>query len=168
MEFIQTYIQGLTLSGIFGVVTGLSFFLMRRLLGKRKSKPIVLAPLASKSSPKGAVEIPRTAPMQRFTTKKNRRHRPYFLMRSNRLQQLITWGLVAGFGVALVAYQTGIGPRLIGCGIKGNIAVGTGEKIYHVPGQQYYPDTHINLMKGERWFCSERSAVAAGWRKSRI
>jgi micrococcal nuclease len=51
------------------------------------------------------------------------------------------------------------------CDIKGNIA-SDGEKIYHLPGQQYYGVTKISESKGERWFCSESEAVAAGWRKS--
>jgi len=54
------------------------------------------------------------------------------------------------------------------CNIKGNISLNTGERIYHVPGQQYYAETRISLEKGERWFCSEAEARAAGWRKSRI
>ena len=51
--------------------------------------------------------------------------------------------------------------------IKGNISVHTGEKIYHVPGGEYYDETVINEAKGERWFCTEAEAVAAGWRKSK-
>jgi micrococcal nuclease len=51
--------------------------------------------------------------------------------------------------------------------IKGNISVHTGEKIYHVPGGEYYDQTVINEAKGERWFCTEAEAVAAGWRKSK-
>jgi hypothetical protein len=58
-------------------------------------------------------------------------------------------------------------PPLFGCGVKGNISV-TGERIYHTPGQEYYSQTRINLLKGEKWFCSEASARAAGWRKARI
>ena len=52
------------------------------------------------------------------------------------------------------------------CNIKGNISYSTGEKIYHVPGQQYYSQTKINTAYGERWFCSEAEAIRAGWRKS--
>jgi hypothetical protein len=52
------------------------------------------------------------------------------------------------------------------CNIKGNISYSTGEKIYHVPGQQYYSRTKINTAYGERWFCSEAEAIRAGWRKS--
>lgn len=54
------------------------------------------------------------------------------------------------------------------CNIKGNISFDTGEKIYHVPGQKYYNSTQINESRGERWFCSEEEARAAGWRKSEI
>jgi endonuclease YncB( thermonuclease family) len=49
------------------------------------------------------------------------------------------------------------------CRIKGNIA-SDGERIYHVPGQEYYAKTRISKGKGERWFCSEADARAAGWR----
>jgi micrococcal nuclease len=50
------------------------------------------------------------------------------------------------------------------CVIKGNIS--SGGKIYHVPGGAYYEKTDIYTSAGERWFCSEAEAVAAGWRKS--
>ena len=53
------------------------------------------------------------------------------------------------------------------CDIKGNISIDTGERIFHVPGQEYYSQTIIRPEFGERWFCSEREARAAGWRKSR-
>ncbi|GAB3489159.1 hypothetical protein GCM10027572_10900 [Flexivirga lutea] len=53
------------------------------------------------------------------------------------------------------------------CNIKGNIS-SSGERIYHVPGQRYYNVTKISPAKGERWFCSESDAVAAGWRKARV
>ncbi|MDO4889238.1 MAG: thermonuclease family protein [Candidatus Saccharibacteria bacterium] len=53
------------------------------------------------------------------------------------------------------------------CNIKGNISY-SGEKIYHVPGQQYYNSTKINTEYGERWFCSEEEAQAAGWRKAKV
>jgi len=53
-----------------------------------------------------------------------------------------------------------------GCDIKGNISE-DGQKIYHMPGQQYYDNTRIDPAKGERWFCSEEAALANGWRKSK-
>lgn len=51
------------------------------------------------------------------------------------------------------------------CRIKGNISR-SGERIYHVPGQEFYTRTQISVTKGERWFCSEAEARAAGWRKA--
>ena len=53
-----------------------------------------------------------------------------------------------------------------GCQIKGNIS-NSGERIYHVPGGQYYDRTKIDVTKGERWLCSEEEARAAGWRKAK-
>ncbi|WP_338610675.1 hypothetical protein V6617_10035 [Pelagibacterium nitratireducens] len=54
------------------------------------------------------------------------------------------------------------------CDIKGNVSIGSGEKIFHVPGQRYYAETIIRPEYGERWFCSETEARAAGWRKSGV
>lgn len=51
--------------------------------------------------------------------------------------------------------------------IKGNLSTRTGEKIYHVPGGEFYDHTVIDESAGERWFCTEAEAVAAGWRKSK-
>lgn len=51
------------------------------------------------------------------------------------------------------------------CAIKGNI--GSGGKIYHLPGQRDYAATRINPAKGEAWFCSEAEARAAGFRRAR-
>lgn len=51
------------------------------------------------------------------------------------------------------------------CRIKGNIS-GAG-RIYHVPGSEHYADTRINPGRGERWFCTEAEAIAAGWRAPR-
>ncbi len=51
--------------------------------------------------------------------------------------------------------------------IKGNISLNTGEKIYHVPGGEFYDQTVISEAKGERWFCTEAGAIATGWRKSK-
>jgi endonuclease YncB( thermonuclease family) len=52
------------------------------------------------------------------------------------------------------------------CVIKGNIS-SDGERIYHVPGGQWYDETRISESKGERWFCTEAEARAAGWRRSK-
>lgn len=52
-----------------------------------------------------------------------------------------------------------------GCHIKGNST-----RIYHMPGGRCYSETIIRegRDKRERWFCSEREAKAAGYRRSRI
>ena len=52
------------------------------------------------------------------------------------------------------------------CPIKGNIAPGDGARIYHAPGGRYYGVTVLDVGAGERWFCTEAEAVAAGWRRS--
>jgi hypothetical protein len=51
------------------------------------------------------------------------------------------------------------------CPIKGNIS--KSGKIYHMPGGDDYHRTRIDESKGERWFCTEHDARAAGWRAPR-
>jgi endonuclease YncB( thermonuclease family) len=51
------------------------------------------------------------------------------------------------------------------CRIKGNIN-SRGDRIYHLPGQSSYAQTRISPEKGERFFCTESEARAAGWRPS--
>lgn len=57
------------------------------------------------------------------------------------------------------------GSPMLGCVIKGNISANG--RIYHMPGSRYYDRTVIDQIKGERWFCSETEARAAGWRRAR-
>lgn len=45
--------------------------------------------------------------------------------------------------------------------IKGNLTTYNGEKIYHVPGGQFYEVTDA-----EEMFCTEEEAEEAGFRKS--
>lgn len=52
------------------------------------------------------------------------------------------------------------------CAVKGNISQSTKEKIYHVLGCPNYGQTIIDAAAGERMFCSEAEAKAAGWRKA--
>jgi endonuclease YncB( thermonuclease family) len=49
-----------------------------------------------------------------------------------------------------------------GCAIKGNIS--HGNQIYHMPWSPWYDKVKIDPDRGERWFCSEADAEAAGWR----
>ncbi len=51
--------------------------------------------------------------------------------------------------------------------IDGDTLEVAGERIYHVPGGAYYSRTKISTAKGERWFCTEEEAQAAGWRRSK-
>jgi hypothetical protein len=59
--------------------------------------------------------------------------------------------------------QRNAGTEQANCAIKGNIS-SKDERIYHVPGDRYYAQTAI----GERWFCTEKEATAAGWRRSKV
>ncbi|MCL4768572.1 MAG: thermonuclease family protein [Hyphomicrobiaceae bacterium] len=58
------------------------------------------------------------------------------------------------------SYAEAEAPR--GCAIKGNIS--DGGRIYHVPWSPHYSAVRIDATRGERWFCSEAEAIAAGWR----
>jgi hypothetical protein len=51
--------------------------------------------------------------------------------------------------------------------VRGNVAFGTRERIYHVPGCPNYDDIVMNAAYGDRCFTSEAEAIAAGWRKAR-
>lgn len=51
------------------------------------------------------------------------------------------------------------------CAIKGNVN-SSGERIYHVPGGAFYNRTDIKPEEGDRWFCTEAEAQAAGFRRS--
>ena len=54
-----------------------------------------------------------------------------------------------------------------GCPIKGNISR-DGKQIYHTPwGSRWYSRTKVSVDDGERWFCTEGEAIAAGWRAPR-
>lgn len=53
-----------------------------------------------------------------------------------------------------------------GCAIKGNIT-GKGH-IYHLPWSPWYAKVRVETAKGERWFCSETEAAAAGWRPALV
>ena len=53
-----------------------------------------------------------------------------------------------------------------GCRIKGNVSYNRGTRIYHMPGDRDYSRTRIDPSRGERWFCTEAEARAAGWRRA--
>jgi endonuclease YncB( thermonuclease family) len=49
-----------------------------------------------------------------------------------------------------------------GCAIKGNVS--NKGHIYHMPWSPWYDRVTVEADRGERWFCSENEAQAAGWR----
>ena len=65
-------------------------------------------------------------------------------------------GLVAAFRAAVE-----------NCQIKGNIDLADGARTYYLPGQKLYSAIRIQPAGGERWFCSEEQARAAGWQPAR-
>ena len=65
-------------------------------------------------------------------------------------------GLVAAFRAAVA-----------NCQIKGNVNLVDGTRNYYLPGQDRYAAIRIQPAEGERWFCSEDQALAAGWQKAR-
>jgi endonuclease YncB( thermonuclease family) len=72
----------------------------------------------------------------------------------------------AAFRAAQRAARTeDVAPAQGECPIKGNIS--ENGRIYHLPGQAFYDRTRISPARGERWFCSEGEARAAGWRRAR-
>jgi endonuclease YncB( thermonuclease family) len=51
------------------------------------------------------------------------------------------------------------------CIIKGNVNQ-NGERIYHMPNQEFYGKVRMDVGKGKRWFCTPEEAEAAGWRRA--
>ena len=58
----------------------------------------------------------------------------------------------------------GSAPPHPSCAIKGNVS--RNGRIFHLPGQSFYDRTTIDESRGERWFCTEKDALSAGWRPS--
>lgn len=88
------------------------------------------------------------------------------------MRQLINIGIFAG--IAFFAVRAVIKPSTnpirpviqSECVIKGNISISNGKQWYHLPGMEDYERTRIDISKGERWFCTEQEAIAAGWKKA--
>lgn len=73
------------------------------------------------------------------------------------------WGMCSG--ETPTPSSDGVIEQPSGCSIKGNIS-STGEKIYHMIGCGSYAKTSIDTARGEKWFCTEKEATNAGWRKA--
>lgn len=72
------------------------------------------------------------------------------------------WGSCAISSSSTTAVKTG---APLGCSIKGNINT-DGKRIYHLETCPFYGRTLIDASAGERWFCTEAEATAAGWLKA--
>lgn len=81
------------------------------------------------------------------------------------VKPVVSLVLIAGALAAVLGY---LAIPVAGCRIKGNIAVETGEHIYHMPGQEYYDEAIVRPERGERWFCSQLEALWAGWRRAKV
>ncbi|MDP1722948.1 MAG: thermonuclease family protein [Candidatus Gottesmanbacteria bacterium] len=57
-------------------------------------------------------------------------------------------------------------PKNPSCSIKANVTT-NGIPTYHFPGCQTYATTKLELHHGDRWFCTEKEAVKAGFRKAK-
>lgn len=82
-----------------------------------------------------------------------------------REDRLGLWGSCMGDGAIDERDYGGGSPPVPGCDIKGNIN-DAGEKIYHMPGCEYYDKTKISPERGEQWFCTESEAIERGFRKA--
>lgn len=70
------------------------------------------------------------------------------------------------YGEQCSQYQNIDDPK---CNIKGNIVgewTNKGEKIYHMQNCAQYKTVIVEKYRGEEWFCTEKEARAAGYRKS--
>ena len=54
----------------------------------------------------------------------------------------------------------------IGCLVKGNLDR-LDKRRYHLPHFRHYPQVVVNYQTGDRWFCSEKEAIEAGFTKAR-
>lgn len=110
-------------------------------------------------------------------TEKTPRRPRYGVCLGRRLAKAVfLWGPVVGtIGLSAAASVVMVGKvdinsllmnvsrDLSPCQIKGDISY-SGEQIYYLPGMSAYDDVMISTRRGERWFCSETEAKAAGWR----
>lgn len=74
-------------------------------------------------------------------------------------------GVSGALTVGAVHSATSLTSPASRCTIKGNVS--RSGRIYHLPDSAGYARTLIDESRGERWFCSEDEARAAGWRAPR-
>lgn len=52
--------------------------------------------------------------------------------------------------------------------IKGYVQSNDQSKVYYVPGAQAYKRARMDAAKGMKYFCTEKEAQDAGWKKSTV
>lgn len=80
----------------------------------------------------------------------------------DRLTQAFHQGQDKGLNIICISSK----PPNSRCKIKGNIDPASYEKFYHLPACSHYPQVKVNLAFGEQWFCSEKEALEAGFKKA--
>lgn len=70
--------------------------------------------------------------------------------------------------LGIFGYCSSTEPKNSDCNIKGNISIAPlrGEKYYFFPGCSNYSNTVVDQDRGDRWFCTEKEAQTAGFKKS--
>lgn len=57
-------------------------------------------------------------------------------------------------------------PPKLGCNIKGQISYDNGDRTYLTPECGFYKGSDVERYRGENWFCTEKEARGAGFKKS--
>lgn len=65
-------------------------------------------------------------------------------------------------GIFSISCTQIVNPKNPSCNIKGNTRNGN---IYYMPSCGVYQNTVVQLYLGDQWFCSEKEAIAKGFRK---
>jgi endonuclease YncB( thermonuclease family) len=85
--------------------------------------------------------------------------------RNNRTAILGTLSVPVTAQTILLSPSAAAGAPSPDCVIKGNVNR-NGERIYHMPDQQFYATVKMEVGGGRRWFCTPEEAEAAGWRRA--
>jgi hypothetical protein len=85
--------------------------------------------------------------------------------RNNRTTILGTFSVPTTAQTMLLSPSATAGAPSPDCVIKGNVSR-NGERIYHMPDQQFYARIEMERGGGRRWFCTPDEAEAAGWRRA--
>lgn len=85
--------------------------------------------------------------------------------RNNKTEILGAFSVPINAQATLLPRSASAGAPSPDCLIKGNTNR-HGERIYHMPDQQFYAKIAMDVGAGRRWFCTPEEAEAAGFRRS--